>query len=56
MSINYAEALSPYQNKGKLGQKEIFDSGAELNQKIDQLANEINISKFTVVLTGAGIR
>lgn len=56
MSINYAEALSPYLNKGKLGQKEIVDDKFELNNKINELINYFNNSKFIVVLTGAGIR
>uniref|UniRef100_A0AC35FW75 Deacetylase sirtuin-type domain-containing protein n=1 Tax=Panagrolaimus sp. PS1159 TaxID=55785 RepID=A0AC35FW75_9BILA len=55
MSINYAEALSPYPNKGKLGQKEITDNEFDLIQKINELTNDIRNAKFIVVLTGAGI-
>uniref|UniRef100_A0AC34GBM8 Deacetylase sirtuin-type domain-containing protein n=1 Tax=Panagrolaimus sp. ES5 TaxID=591445 RepID=A0AC34GBM8_9BILA len=55
MSIVYADALSPYPNKGKLGQKEIIDKESDLNQKINELTNDIRNAKFIVVLTGAGI-
>uniref|UniRef100_A0A914ZAW7 protein acetyllysine N-acetyltransferase n=1 Tax=Panagrolaimus superbus TaxID=310955 RepID=A0A914ZAW7_9BILA len=55
MSINYSEALSPYPNKGKLGQKEIVDKELDLNQKIIELTDDIRNAKFIVVLTGAGI-
>ncbi|EDV26281.1 NAD-dependent protein deacetylase sirtuin-6 [Trichoplax sp. H2] len=55
MSVNYAENLSHYPNKGKCGQAEIFDSTEVLQSKIKQLAEMIKASKYIVVHTGAGI-
>ena len=56
MSCNYAEGLSPYDHKGKLGQAEIFDSPEEVDRKVDLLAKWISEeSSHTVFYTGAGI-
>jgi len=55
MSCNYADGLSPYENKGKVGMAEVFDSPEVLKQKISVLANWIKESKYTVFHTGAGI-
>jgi mono-ADP-ribosyltransferase sirtuin 6 len=56
MSCSYAEGLSPYENKGKLGLPEVFDSDADVEQKIDRLHDLIEKSRHVVVYTGAGIR
>ncbi|KAF4526630.1 hypothetical protein B566_EDAN015400 [Ephemera danica] len=55
MSSSYADGLSPYDNKGKLGLKEIFDSREEVLQKVSQLAVWIKEAKHVVFHTGAGI-
>lgn len=55
MSCNYAEGLSPYHNKGKLGLKEKFDSKEIVGSKVIQLAEWISTAKHTVIHTGAGI-
>ena len=56
MSCNYADGLSPYEHKGKLGQAEIFDSPEEIDRKVDLLAKWISEeSSHTVFYTGAGI-
>eukprot|EP00088_Acartia_fossae_P035025 TRINITY_DN3602_c0_g1_i2.p1 TRINITY_DN3602_c0_g1~~TRINITY_DN3602_c0_g1_i2.p1 ORF type:complete len:556 (-),score=130.90 TRINITY_DN3602_c0_g1_i2:286-1953(-) len=55
MSCNYAEGLSPYENKGKLGLAEKFDNAGVVEQKVDQLAHWIQNSKHIVLHTGAGI-
>lgn len=69
MALNYAKALSHYENKGKLGLPEVFifklnfnsififqhhDHEAVLNNKCDILSKLLRASKFCVVLTGAG--
>ena len=55
MSCNYAEGLSPYANKGKLGLPEHFDSDEEVKKKVEQLKDWIRESKHTVIYTGAGV-
>ena len=56
MSCNYAEGLSPYENKGKLGLPEKFDAKDDvINVKVPQLAQWIRQSRHIVVYTGAGV-
>ncbi|XP_067009355.1 NAD-dependent protein deacetylase Sirt6 [Anabrus simplex] len=55
MSCNYADGLSPYENKGKLGLDEKFDSKEEVSKKVSLLAQWIQNAKHVVVHTGAGI-
>ena len=55
MSLNYASALSPYANKGKCGQAEIYDSIETVTAKCEKLAELIRQSKSIVAITGAGI-
>ncbi|XP_065223646.1 NAD-dependent protein deacetylase Sirt6 [Planococcus citri] len=55
MSCSYADGLSPYSNKGKLGIAEKFDTSEEVKQKVKTLAQWINSSKHVVLHTGAGI-
>ena len=56
MSCSYADGLSPYEHKGKLGQAEIFDSPEEVDSKVEILARWISEeSSHTVFYTGAGI-
>jgi mono-ADP-ribosyltransferase sirtuin 6 len=55
MSCSYAEGLSPYDNKGKLGLPESFDSDEALEEKVDQLFQWFKQSRHVVFYTGAGI-
>ncbi|XP_074106429.1 uncharacterized protein LOC141532128 isoform X2 [Cotesia typhae] len=55
MSCNYADGLSPYENKGVLGLAEKYDSTEKLKLKCDILTGWINESRHVVVHTGAGI-
>ena len=55
MSCSYAEGLSPYENKGKLGLPETFDSEEGVEEKVEKLFKWMNESKHVVVYTGAGI-
>jgi len=55
MSCSYAEGLSEYHDKGKLGLPEKFDNQNEIDTKVNLLADWISKSKHIVVHTGAGI-
>jgi len=55
MSSNYADNLSPYEHKGKLGLPESFDSKEDVQRKVKKLKNWIQESKHTVIFTGAGV-
>ncbi|ODM97706.1 NAD-dependent protein deacetylase Sirt6 [Orchesella cincta] len=55
MSCNYAEGLSPYEHKGKLGLPEFFDDPSTVDEKIEKLAEWIKAAKHVVIHTGAGI-
>ncbi|XP_033236538.1 NAD-dependent protein deacetylase Sirt6 [Drosophila pseudoobscura] len=55
MSSNYADSLSPYENKGILGIPECFDSDDTVSKKCTELANLIKDSRHVVFHTGAGI-
>ncbi|XP_045599555.2 NAD-dependent protein deacetylase Sirt6 [Procambarus clarkii] len=55
MSCNYADGLSKYENKGKLGLPEKFDSPEEVEKKVQMLAEWVKESSHTVFHTGAGI-
>lgn len=55
MSCNYADGLSPYENKGVLGVPEEFEDETTAEEKCEQLAKLIQSSKHVVVHTGAGI-
>ncbi|KAJ8927768.1 hypothetical protein NQ314_019772 [Rhamnusium bicolor] len=55
MSCNYADGLSPYENKGVLGVPEKFDIEEKVDEKCTMLAEWIKNSKHVVVHTGAGI-
>ena len=55
MSCNYAEGLSEYENKGKLGLPERFDTAEEVDRKVELLAEYVKESRHIVVHTGAGI-
>lgn len=55
MSCSYAQGLSKYENKGKLGLPERFDPADEVERKAQILAQWMKESKHTVIHTGAGI-
>ncbi|KAL8591258.1 hypothetical protein ACOMHN_017582 [Nucella lapillus] len=55
MSVNYADGLSDYPDKGKCGLPETFDSAEAVEEKVQQLAAMVRRSSFTVFHTGAGI-
>lgn len=55
MSVNYAEGLSPYEDKGKCGLPEKFDAREVVGEKVKQLAALVKASQRLVVHTGAGI-
>ncbi|XP_065364642.1 NAD-dependent protein deacetylase Sirt6 [Calliphora vicina] len=55
MSCNYADGLSPYENKGVLGIAEKFDTEAEVEEKVTKLVELLQSAKHVVVHTGAGI-
>lgn len=52
MSCNYADGLSPYENKGILGTAEVFDDEDTITRKCKDLADMIRQSKHTVIHTG----
>ncbi len=45
MSCNYAEGLSEYENKGRLGAPEKFDTVDEVKAKVDQLVQLVQQAK-----------
>jgi hypothetical protein len=45
MSCNYAEGLSEYENKGRLGAPEKFDTVEEVNAKVEQLVQLVQQAK-----------
>jgi hypothetical protein len=45
MSCNYAEGLSEYENKGRLGAPEKFDTVDEVTEKVDQLVHLVQQAK-----------
>ncbi|XP_076465329.1 NAD-dependent protein deacylase sirtuin-6-like [Babylonia areolata] len=55
MSVNYAEGLSAYGDKGKCGLPETFDSPEVVERKVQELVKMVRASSFTVFHTGAGI-
>lgn len=56
MSCNYADNLSPYDNKGVLGIPEQFDSAESVDKKCEELVDWILAARGRVVVhTGAGI-
>ncbi|XP_052844392.1 NAD-dependent protein deacetylase Sirt6 [Drosophila gunungcola] len=55
MSCNYADGLSPYDDKGILGAPESFDSDEVVAEKCQELADLIKKSGHVVLHTGAGI-
>ncbi|CAH0554013.1 unnamed protein product [Brassicogethes aeneus] len=55
MATNYADGLSPYENKGVLGAPEKFEDEEKVNEKCEILAEWIKNAKHIVVHTGAGI-
>jgi len=55
MSCSYAEGLSEYHDKGKLGLPEKFDNQNEIDSKVSLFAEWIAKAKHIVVHTGAGI-
>ncbi len=45
MSCNYAEGLSEYENKGRLGAPEKFDTVDEVEAKVNQLVQLVQQAK-----------
>ena len=52
MSCSYAEGLSEYHDKGKLGLPEKFDGEATILEKVNTLTEWIRNAKHVVVHTG----
>ncbi|UJR31024.1 hypothetical protein I4U23_018533 [Adineta vaga] len=55
MSLSYAESLSYFPHKGKVGMPELTEKTDDLETKLNQLEQMIRQSHHTVVITGAGI-
>ncbi|KAF5279521.1 hypothetical protein FQR65_LT03343 [Abscondita terminalis] len=55
MSCNYADGLSPYEDKGVLGLPEKFDTHEKISEKCKLLSDWIKESRHVVFHTGAGI-
>jgi len=55
MSCSYAEGLSEYHDKGKLGVPEKFDGVSDIDDKVRLLTEWVKNAKHIVVHTGAGI-
>lgn len=55
MSLNYASALSEYEDKGVCGLPEIHDPDEIFEQKVTVLTELLRQSPYTVVHTGAGL-
>lgn len=55
MSVNYAEGLSEYENKGVCGLPEKFDNDEMLDEKVEQLAEIMRTSRHVVFYCGAGV-
>ena len=55
MSLDYASALSEYENKGVCGIPEIHDPDYIFEQKVNVLTDLLRRSTYTVVHTGAGL-
>ena len=55
MSCNYAEGLSPYENKGKCGMPEKFDSLETVQKKVEKLSDMVKTAGHVVFHTGAGV-
>ena len=52
MSCSYAEGLSEYHDKGKLGIPEKFDGQNEIDEKVNLLTKWVKDAKHIVVHTG----
>lgn len=52
MSCSYAEGLSEYHDKGKLGLPEKFDLEEEIRDKVETLTKWIREARHIVVHTG----
>ena len=52
MSCSYAEGLSEYHDKGKLGLPEKFDLEDEIKDKVETLTRWIREARHIVVHTG----
>lgn len=55
MSAGYAERLAEYPDKGECGLPETCDTRRAFTSKLGKLSQLLQQSKYTVVLTGAGI-
>ena len=55
MSCSYAEGLSEYHDKGKLGLPEKFDVSSDIIGKVTTLTEWVRKARHIVVHTGAGI-